>query len=53
MIAFGLTEVVISNTVEEDHQHSPCHKEQDRSREWVNQYANLQPCIASWQPVDG
>jgi hypothetical protein len=52
MVAFGLTEVVITNAVDEDHQHRPCHEEQDRSRERIDQHADLQPGLTCRQPVD-
>ena len=52
MIACGLTVVVIANAVDEDHQHRPCHKEQDRGRERVDQHTDPQPCVTGWHPVE-
>ena len=41
VVALGLAIVVVAHAVEEDHQHRPCHKEQDGRRERVDQHADL------------
>ena len=53
MISFGLTIIVITNAVEENHQHGPCHEEQRHSRKWIHQHADLEPRVPSRQPIDG
>ena len=52
MIAIGLTKVVITNAVEEDHQHGPCHEEQNRGSERIDQHADLEPGLTRRQPID-
>jgi hypothetical protein len=50
MIALGLSEVLISNAVKEDHEDRDGYKKQYRCAERVNQYANPEPGLARGQP---
>ena len=52
VVAFGLAEVMVAHTVEEDHENRDCHEEQDRSGRRVDEHANPEPGVAGRQPVD-
>jgi hypothetical protein len=52
VISLGLAIVMVANTVNEDHQHGPCHKEQGHCGEWVNLNTDLEPAITRWHPGD-
>src|SRR5690606_16398145 len=50
MITPGLAEVVIADTVEEDHQHGPGHKKQDHSRERIHYHTDPKHTVPGRQP---
>src|SRR5512143_1902579 len=54
MIALGLSEVLIPDAVQEDHENRDRHKEQDHGGGGIHQHANLEIGIdrwTQWQPV--
>ena len=52
VLALRLAEIMVSHTVEEDHQDRPGHEEQGHQRKWVYQNPDAQRGLSGWYPGD-
>ena len=52
MITFGLSIVVVTNTIDEDHQYSDRHEEECCNREWIDPDTDLEPGIPCREPIE-
>ena len=51
MIAFRRSVILVSNTVDKNHQDSNRDEEQCSHREWIYPNSDLEPGIPRWEPV--